>query len=219
MTSETAVIFFISLVLLWVKPGPGQALRLTYALQYGFWSAFLIALGVLTICLGYFVFVALGYSALSSSSLPFVFVLKILGALYLLYLGIIGFKNNNKKKEENKKTAMQKHGWAKHYMLGVFMALSNPVTIFYFVGILPTLVPMGELSTQDILAGLVLIAFAGILVDGLFILLTVFAKESFSGRYVFKYLSLVTSACFVLIGLFLLYSAIFMPHGLSFDIL
>ncbi len=218
MTFETAMIFFISLVLLWIKPGPGQALKLAYALQYGFGSAFSVALGVLTICLSYFLFVALGYNAIAANFLPLFIVLKFLGAFYLLYLGVTGFLKRKKRKVPNVvQGADEKQSFFKNYGLGLLMALSNPITIFYFVGVLPALVPVGELSNQDLFIGLALIALAGMLVDGLLILLTVFAKEAFSGGRFFEHLGMVTSVSLILIGLFLLYSAIFLPEGITFD--
>lgn len=45
MTFETGFIFAISLILLWIKPGPGQALKITRALNDGFIPAFAIILG------------------------------------------------------------------------------------------------------------------------------------------------------------------------------
>jgi threonine/homoserine/homoserine lactone efflux protein len=60
MTLESAFIFFISLALLWIKPGPGQALKITRALNDGFLPALYLSLGILTICMSYFIIAALG---------------------------------------------------------------------------------------------------------------------------------------------------------------
>jgi threonine/homoserine/homoserine lactone efflux protein len=223
MTPETIIIFFISLVLLWLKPGPGQALRLTYALEFGALSAFLISLGVITVCLGYFLFVALGYSAIPADSAGIFMFLKVVGALYLVYLGAKGFLNRHRLKKyelsAEELRSKQKSGALKHYSLGLLMALSNPITIFYYVGILPTLVPLDELTVQDMAIGLVLVLGAGALVDGLLIVLTVLAKEAFASGKTRNFISVVTSVSFILIGLFLLYSAIFHPEGIEFGMI
>lgn len=60
MTIETSFIFIISLILLWIKPGPGQAMIVTRALNDGFMAGFSIALGIVTGSLFYFLISAIG---------------------------------------------------------------------------------------------------------------------------------------------------------------
>jgi len=217
MTFETSIIFFITLILLWLKPGPGQALRLAYALQAGFWGAFMISLGVTTVCIGYFLFAALGYNIISNLSALFFTILKVIGASYFIYLGLKGLYKRYRMKSNASPSLPTKQNFYKDYGLGVLMASSNPIPIFYFIGILPTLVPLNAMTFGDLMIGVSLIAIVGIVVDGLLLLLTVLSKEAFVKGNTSKYISLLTSFSFVLIGLYLLYSAIFLQTGVEYS--
>lgn len=220
MTLETAIIFIVSVILLWIKPGPGQTLRVTIALQSGFISAFTVTMGVSLVCLGYFLVVAIGYSTISESFGLAAFVFKILGAFYLLYLGYRSiqqqFSSKGTAAEQAKITKQDKP--LRYFFMGVLMALSNPITIFYFVGILPALVPVGVMSMEDIVIGMALLFFFGAASDGLLLWLVVLAKSGFSESAVFKYLNLFAGISFILIAVFLFYTALFVDD-FSFNML
>ncbi len=218
MTAETGLIFFISLLLLWIKPGPSQAFKLTYALEYGFLKAFLVTMGGVTVSLGYFLFVALGYQAVLTISNNLLLFLKALGAIYLIYLGVKSLTKKKNNPSNDLPDIKQKRGYLKDFSLGFLMAISNPITIFYYIGILPGLVPVGALELSDVVAGLSLIFLACIIVDGLLILLTVMSKEALSGGRLSKYVTMGAGLSFIAIGGFLLYSALFLPDGLFYSL-
>lgn len=218
MTIETTWIFIISLILLWIKPGPGQALKITTTLNSGFLAGFAIVTGIITGCITFFLIASLGISFITNFFSSASLYLKIIGGSYLIYLGIkniINTKNNliiNPNHVSTKKTFIQ------NYSLGLFTNLANPLPIFFFLSITPTLVPVGELGTKDIAIGVLIIACVGLIVDGLLITLTHFIKETLSETKIVNKISIAAAVGFILIGLFLIYSAFF-HNNFSFKII
>jgi threonine/homoserine/homoserine lactone efflux protein len=87
-TLETFVLFAIADLALKFTPGPDMALTLCRGITQGFRAAWVSALG--TSCAGFvhIPLVVLGLAALFSQSPQLYTVVKTVGALYLVYLGI-----------------------------------------------------------------------------------------------------------------------------------
>lgn len=217
MTIETIFIFTISLILLWIKPGPGQALKVTVTLNSGFFNGFAVTIGIITGCIIFFLIAALGTHILTNFFNGISMALKAIGGCYLIYLGIKGFQNIKKGVWQGRVEAVSTRTITKNYALGLFTNLANPLPIFFFLGLIPTLVPIGSFSLNDIILGVSIIIMVGLVVDGLLLLLVDMTKEALSETKFVKFINLITSAGFTLIGLFLLYSAFF-HDGFSFAI-
>jgi threonine/homoserine/homoserine lactone efflux protein len=209
MTFETALVFTISLILLWIKPGPGQALKVTRALNDGYLPAFYIVLGVITACEIFFLSAVLGLGIISQFFESTGFYLKLLGAGYLLYLGYRGLSNIEKGVWQGRSDKTQKQHFVENYFPALGLTLANPLPIFYFLGMMPTLVPVGEFAMRDIAIGMTIIAAVGFCVDTLLIGLVSQTKEALANTTFVKRINIFTSIGFILIGTFFLYSALF----------
>lgn len=209
MTLETIFIFAISLILLWIKPGPGQGLILTKALNDGFLAGFYIVLGIITGCLIFFLVAVLGASFLTNILDNASMFLKVIGGCYLLYIGFKGLTSIEKGQWKERTDLSHKRKFIENYPLSLFITLANPFPILYFLSILPTLVPIGIFSTNDIITGVVIITLVGLVVDVSLLLLVHQAKTALSDTKFIKKLNIATSIGFLIIGLFLFYSAFF----------
>jgi threonine/homoserine/homoserine lactone efflux protein len=218
MTLETSFIFIMSLTLLWIKPGPGQAFKITRALNDGFLAAFYIALGVTTACVIFFLIAILGLNFVTQFFDKAGFFFKLFGAAYLFYLGIKGLQNIEKGKWQGRSDKSNKKKFIENFPPALFLTLSNPLPIFYFLGIMPTIIPIGSFTLQDILMGVGIIIAVGLTVDILLILLVSQVKEVLSETKFIKSINLITSIGFILIALFFLYSALF-QSDFSFNLL
>jgi threonine/homoserine/homoserine lactone efflux protein len=216
MTGETIFVFIMALILLWIKPGPGQALKITRTLNDGFWSGLFIVLGIITACLIFFLVAAIGASFVTNIFNSAGVFLKIIGGTYLIYIGIKALKNIKKGQWQGRTEKAIKKNFIENYSLGLVVPLANPLPIFFFLSILPTLVPVGTLSTQDIIIGLTCIITVGLIVDILLLLLVHQAKEALSETNFVKRVNILAGGGFLLIGLFLLFSAIFL-NDFSFE--
>jgi threonine/homoserine/homoserine lactone efflux protein len=216
MTLETAFIFIISLFLLWIKPGPGQAFKITSALNNGFWPAFYAATGIIASCLIFFLVAVLGLKVITEFFYDMRAILKFAGGAYFLYIGYKGLINIRSGKWKGRTSTSHKQSLIENFSAGFLLSISNPLDIVYFLGIMPTLVPVGTLAISDIFLGMGIIIGVALTVDVLILLLVGQTKEALSNTNFVRRINLITSIGFVLIGLFLLYSALFM-NNFSFE--
>ncbi len=218
MSFDIAIIFFISLVLMWVKPGPAQLLKITTTLDRGFLQGILISLGSILVCCFFFIIAAMGYKALSEIFQYTGKVLQLFGGVYLSYLAYKSFRkisNGNTKVAENSKL-VEKDIFG-YFAAGVLITLSNPFWLFYFIGILPTLLPLESFTISSFQLGILLVFMSGIIVDGPMLLLVSQIQKSFSSEKINKGINIFISFSFLVIALFLFYSAFFVEQ-MSFNI-
>jgi len=208
MTIETGFIFAISLILLWIKPGPGQAAIVTRALNDGFFAGWCVALGIVTGSAIFFLVSVLGAVFIETYIAAIGVVFKIVGSLYLFYIGYKGLKNINSGKWSGRHDTQTKKEIIKNYMTGLLITMANPFAIFFFIGIMPTLVPLGELGVKDIVVGTIIVTYVGLIVDTIIAALAWQVRETLSDTKFIRKINLVTSIGFILIGAFLILSLI-----------
>ena len=212
MTFDTILIFIISLILLWIKPGPGQAFKLACLFNRGFLSALFVVFGVITACLVFFFIAVLGYGAVTNFFTQASDYLKIIGAIYLVYMGMKILKNTQKGVWKNPNKSVGKIKFWENYLAGILVTLANPLPIFYFLSLLPILVPIGELNTTHIVMGASLIVLVGLTVDGLLLVLGHQMREMLSNESLVRGVNIFTAVSFFLLALFLLYSLFFIKE-------
>ena len=217
MTPETIFIFAVSIALLYIKPGPNQAMKITRALNDGFLPAWYFTLGATSVVMFYFCIAGLSagfvQSILDSAGSFF----KLFGGIYLIYMGYKGLSNIQKGVWRGRVDQSNKRAFFENYALGVVMTLANPITIFYFIGIVPTFITIGSLDFIDIVVGVCVIAFVGNLADIILIALVSQAKQALSNTSFVRRVNIFASIGFIAIGAFLLYSLFFMD-GFSFNL-
>jgi threonine/homoserine/homoserine lactone efflux protein len=204
VSGSVVFIFIMSIALLWAKPGPGQALKVTTALNSGFLPAISIAIGITIICNFYLLIAIFGSNLITKFFTDISIFFKVFGAIYLFYMAYKVFKNRNSKTEKkipNRKDLIRNVG------IGFLMALSNPIAIFYFVGILPGLIDISQLLWTEILLLIFIMNVTGLFVDVLIIILSSQFKTAFESDLAKKSINTIIGLGFVLIGLYLLYTA------------
>jgi threonine/homoserine/homoserine lactone efflux protein len=216
MTIETIFIFGISIALLYIKPGPNQAMKITRALNDGFLPSFYFTCGATSIVILYFTLASIGFGIAEFVVDAIGFYFKLIGGGYLIYLGYKGFDSIEKGVWKGRLDQTHKRSFTENYIIGVVMTLANPITIFYFIGIVPVFIQFDGMTITDILAGIVTIVVVGGLADVILITLVTQAKEALSDTAFVKKINIFTSVGFILIGSFLLFSAFFLGEY-SFD--
>lgn len=211
MSPEILFIFFMSFVLLHIKPGPGQAFRIGCALDKGFASAFAVSIGVSIMCTIYFLIVALSYNNLIQYFESFADLFKILGGIYLIYLGAKGFIKQSSGVVAKRETPTTS-SLLKFLIIGIIISLSNPMDIVFFLSILPNLIPLAELTTTGIVQGALIVFFTGMILDVFTLTLAILAKDSITDSPMGKYLLIFTNVVFILIGAFFIFSALFLQE-------
>jgi threonine/homoserine/homoserine lactone efflux protein len=134
---STLVSFLGVAVLLSLLPGPATALVVRSAAVHGRRSAFLTVLGNSTGIMFWAVASVLGISALVAASETAFWVLKIVGAIVLVYLGVAALRGAKAVNEEEPGAARSS------YVSGLVTSGANPKLAVFFIALLPQFVPAG----------------------------------------------------------------------------
>ena len=154
-------LFILAGLLLNITPGVDLLYVLNKSIAKGFKAGIVASLGISTGCLFHVVLVVLGLSALLEASPTAFLLVKYIGALYLLYLGVTMFlssKKNTNKKEEDKSNQQYK----KIYYSGILINILNPKVALFFITFLSQFINVdsSEKSMGLLILGLVFIAVA-----------------------------------------------------------
>jgi threonine/homoserine/homoserine lactone efflux protein len=134
---STLVSFLGVAVLLSLLPGPATALVVRSAAVRGRRAAFLTVLGNSTGILFWALASVLGISALVAASSAAFWVLKIVGAVVLVWLGVQALRGG-------KAAGQGETGFARSsYVTGLVTSGANPKLAVFFIALLPQFVPSG----------------------------------------------------------------------------
>jgi threonine/homoserine/homoserine lactone efflux protein len=137
--ASTLISFLGVAVLVSLLPGPATALVVRSAAVHGRREAFRTVLGNSTGILLWALASVLGISALvAASSVAFV-VLKVVGALVLLYLGVQALRGAGKAAGEGSGPRIVRG----HFAAGLMTSGANPKLAVFFIALLPQFVPDG----------------------------------------------------------------------------
>jgi threonine/homoserine/homoserine lactone efflux protein len=144
----TILAFSGALFIFMASPGPGTFAVVARALGSGFKHAFSMSMGMVLGDLVFLLMAIFGLSAIASMMGEIFIIIKYIGGLYLLYLGykIFTSKPNSENIKEVKSVSL-----ATDFSTGLFICLSNPKVILFYLGFLPTFVDLHSLSNADIL--------------------------------------------------------------------
>jgi len=189
--------FIIASFLVVIVPGPTVSLIIANSLKSGVKAGLLNILGTQIGVLILIFLLALGFEFISPFVDQIIKILKILGAIYLIILGIITFNskinlNNNQSEKYNKRYIFQ----------GLIVILTNP-KIFLFLGsFLPQFISLEHsISFQIIYFGMLFILVATIF-DSCYALIFGKFRNIIADKYL-KILNLIGSTILVLVGIWL----------------
>ena len=189
--------FIIASFLVVIVPGPTVSLIIANSLKFGVKAGLLNVLGTQIGVLILIFLLALGFEFVSQFVDQIIKTVRILGAIYLIILGIITFNskinlNNNQPEKYNKRFIFQ----------GLIVILTNP-KIFLFLGsFLPQFISLQHsISFQIIYYGLLFILVATIF-DSCYALIFGKFRNLIAHKYL-KILNLIGSVILVLVGVWL----------------
>jgi len=132
---STLISFLGVAVLLSLLPGPATALVVRSAAVHGRRSAFLTVLGNSTGIVFWAVASVLGISALVAASETAFVVLRVVGAVVLVYLGVQAIRKTAVNKGDEPGVARSS------YWQGLITSGANPKLAVFFIALLPQFVP------------------------------------------------------------------------------
>ncbi len=155
MPLELLLAFAAASALLALMPGPNVAAIVANAVTYGPRYGLLTVAGTSSAMIPQLAIVTLGLSAVLNVMAEWFEVIRWIGVVYLVYLGIEAWRAP----PPDLNATAQPKSPAAIYGRGVLVSLTNPKTLLFFSAFLPQFVdPKGDATTQ--LATLSLIFFA-----------------------------------------------------------
>jgi threonine/homoserine/homoserine lactone efflux protein len=136
--STTLFAFTLASLVLFITPGPDMSLWLSRTIGSGRSAGLASLAGTNLGCVVHTLLAAFGVSALIAASQTGFFVLKIVGALYLLWLAFDAIRNGS---SLNVKTGDQAASSVLNsFILGITINLTNPKVVLFFITFLPQFV-------------------------------------------------------------------------------
>jgi threonine/homoserine/homoserine lactone efflux protein len=182
--THTLITYLLATIVLVLTPGPGQALVIAYTIKGGSEFGVLAALGLEFGTVFHTIAAALGLSAVLATSASAFTIVKLAGAVYLVFLGV----RHLMAKEVPARTTMPKAlGPTRVLAQATVAGILNPKVALFFLAFLPQFVrpERGAIVTQFVILGGIFSLF-GFVGDSLVAITTGYLGKFFSGRSQFQ---------------------------------
>src|SRR3954463_257504 len=190
---ETLVSFAGIAVLVSLTPGPATALVVRSAALHGRREALLVTAGNSTGIFMWAIASVLGISALVAASETAFWVLKIAGAVVLVYLGVQALRGRKTEDDSPQRSARTSYG------SGLMTSFANPKLAVFFIALFPQFVPDGSSVLPTTLAMALLLIAVDLVYFTLPVLVVARARHAVVGSRLARRIERLTGA--VMIGL------------------
>ena len=170
MPDVHAIVLFVAAALVMlIVPGPSVLYIVARSVEGGRMAGLVSVLGVQTGALVHIAFAALGLSAILASSAVAFSVVKWLGAVYLIWLGLKRIFGA----EEEEDVTVEPEPLSRVFSQGMIVNVLNPKTALFFLAFLPQFIDpsRGAAWVQVLLLGATFVVLA-LCSDGLYALLS-----------------------------------------------
>jgi threonine/homoserine/homoserine lactone efflux protein len=177
--SSTLVVFLGATLLLLVIPGPAVLYIVTRSVTQGRKAGLVSVLGIHLGTLVHIAAAIAGLSALIAASATAFTVVKLAGAGYLIYLGIMAFRSAGKAESHSGREPMSTR---RIFWQGAVVNILNPKTALFFLAFVPQFIEpsLGNPGLQLMVLGGVFIV-AGLISDSTYALVAGAAGARFLG--------------------------------------
>ena len=176
MTFESGLAFFIAIIIFAITPGPGVFALLARAMTQGAMSCFTMSLGMAISDIIYLVLACFGLAVIAENWGGVFTVIRIVGAIYLVYLGWKMWKDRSHLTSKSQTTDKQSEFMS--FVQGFLISASNPKVILFYIAFLPTFMDLSALSNNDI-AVAALLCLVGLMIG----LMAIAFSASWARRY------------------------------------
>ncbi|HEY0964022.1 MAG TPA: LysE family translocator [Pseudomonadales bacterium] len=159
MSLDALITFIVASTLLSFAPGPDNIFVLMQSAMHGRRAGLFITLGLCTGLLVHTTLVALGVAALLVVSTTAFTVLKLVGAMYLVYLAVLSWRASASVADGPDALQLSPR---QYYLRGIVMNVTNPKVAIFFLAFLPQFAQPdgGSITLQLVVLGGLFIAVA-----------------------------------------------------------
>ena len=144
MELSTWILFTGIALISTISPGPAVLLSITNSLTHGLCRSIFSSLGNISGILIVSGVASMGLGALLKTSAILFTFLKIIGAIYLIYLGIRQWRTKQNFFKASNEEGPSAQGNAKSFFQGVLVALSNPKAVLFFTALFPQFLDLSK---------------------------------------------------------------------------
>jgi threonine/homoserine/homoserine lactone efflux protein len=184
-----------------ITPGPGIIAIISMSLSRGMVHGMVLSLGLILGDIVYLLVAIYGLSLLMDILGDFFMFVRIIGGIYFLYLGytMVSSKVNRFKLDKH-----VSHSKKKAYFQGLFISLSNPKVILFYLGFLPAFIDLETLSNSDVIIVTLTIFFTLVCGAFLYAIMVAWAKKVIEDEEKLKLLNRISGGLMIIVGLFLI---------------
>lgn len=146
MTLESLAALMLASFLAKAIPGPGVFATVAHALALGFRPSLVFVAGIMTGDSIYILAAMFGMVALANSFHDIFNLIRIIGGVYLLYLG---YRLLTTRIEQSETPEIHPKNTQRTYLSGFFLTLGNPKTILFYIGLMPAFIDLGALEGSE----------------------------------------------------------------------
>lgn len=199
-------IYVILAITITAIPGPAVILTIKNSIKYGYKLAILNIIGnfIAMIILATLSAIGLGAIILASSTL--FFVIKVLGCIYLVYIGIKVWRTEYVDKNMQTEIKIANHKKALSvFKEGFGVGIINPKAIAFFTALFPQFIDPSSAFVPQFLILIFTIEGISFIILSSYALLSSFASQYLSKKKPMTIFNKLTGAAFIGFGLTLLY--------------
>ncbi|WP_075172563.1 LysE family translocator [Neptunomonas phycophila] len=178
-------------------PGPAVMLTLNNSIQRGILKSLAGILGIALAILLVAIISATSLGIVLASSAIAFNIIKIVGAAYLIYLGIKMFRSEAANNNLFKK---QEGSFFKCFMEGFLVSVSNPKAVIFFMSIFPQFIDLTQEYTPQFILLAVTFSFLVIVIHTIYAVSASFAKSKLSSQKGSSLLNKISGGVFVSFG-------------------
>ncbi len=205
MSLESSLTFFLAILIFGITPGPGVFALLARGMTLGSKQCIPLAFGMTISDVIYLIFACLGLATIAHNYAFLFEVIRILGALYLFYLGYKMFTASIEI-EDTQKNETVKKDFVLAFIQGFLISASNPKVILFYIAFLPTFLDIKSLDARDII-WVSFLTIIALMIGLMFVsILANKAKKLLKSKKSLKRLNYTAGSIMVAAGSFLLFN-------------
>lgn len=147
MTIESSVALAAAMFVFALIPGPGVMALVGRTLSRGRGAGLVWAAGTIVGDFAYLLLAIYGLGFVAAKLSGLFYVIRILGAAYLIWLGIQSFRHANDPMPEMDNSGASR---GRGFLGGMCVSLGNPKVIGFYCGFLPTFMDLSALTVSDV---------------------------------------------------------------------
>jgi len=158
MNFQEILALLLIILIFVISPGPGTLAVFGKSMQQGFIAAFFLSFGLILGDITYLVAVILSLDFFSNTIASFMDQVKIVGGMYLIYLGVQSWRSGGFKIKKD----ISKKGNFAEFVTGYLISMGNPKVMVFYIAILPNFINLKNLSLL-IASEIIIITFLGLM--------------------------------------------------------